>query len=88
MIKPKEQKIKELLKTNVKAQQAFNKMLNYYEVMDKLYMTTHAKLIKSIYVKSNYNYAWQLANIANVGNSTCCLYRNNYVKCFYLCFED
>ena len=87
MIKPEEDKIKELLKNNTKAQQAFNKMLAYYEIMDKLNMTTHVKLIKSIYLHNNVNYAWQLANIVNISNSTCCLYRHQYVKCFYLCFE-
>lgn len=87
-IKMKEEKIKNLLTDNIKVQRAFNKMMTFYEVFDKLYLTTHTKLLKAIYLDDkNYSF-WELSNVANICYSTCFEYRNNYVKCFYLCLDE
>lgn len=87
MISKKEKEIKKLLKDNIQAQQAFDRMMTFYEVWDKLNLTTHTKLLKAIYIDDNDYYFWELANIANICKSTCFEYRNKYVKCFYLCLN-
>ena len=87
MIKTQEEKIKKLLKENEHAQEAFNKMLNYYQIYDKLNCTSHTKLLKSIYLDSKHRYCWQLENIANIGHTTCFTYRKKYIQCFYLCLS-
>lgn len=86
-IKKKEEKIKRLLTDDIKAQKAFDKMTTFYEVFDKLNLTTHTKLLKAIYSDDKDYYFWELANIANISKTTCFEYRNNYIKCFYLCLD-
>ena len=87
MIRTKENQIKELLRNNEQARYAFNKMISFYEMLDKLNFSTHEKLIKSIYVKNDANYTWQLAIIANISERTCYRYREQYINTFYMFFD-
>lgn len=88
MIKTEEKRIRKLVLQNSKAKQAFEKMCDYFKIVDKLQATRHIILINYIY-NGNPN---ELNNLslcaaANVGERTCYRYREQYIECFYLCFE-
>ena len=87
IIRTKEEQIRKLLKHDEQAKQAFEKMLNYYQMYDLLNYTSHVRLLKAIYLDNKQRYVWQLENIANIGRSTCYVYRNRYIECFYLCLN-
>ncbi len=87
MTRTKENEIRKLLKENEQARKAFNKMLAYYQIYDKLNYTSHVKLLESIYLENKRRYSWQLANIANIGRTTYFNYRKKYIQCFYICLS-
>lgn len=88
MIKAEEKRIRKLVKQNNDAKLAFNKMYEYYEIMDKIQSTTHLMLIKYIYTGNPNEFDnISLAAIANIAEGTCYKYRKKYIDCFFLCFE-
>lgn len=82
-----EKEIKRLLRTDEKSQKAFDKMLNYYQIYDKIHFTRHAKLIEAIYIDNRHRYLWELAEIGGMCYSSYFEYRKKYIECFYLCLE-
>ena len=87
MLQKKENEIKKLLRNDGKAQKAFAQMYAFYQITDKLYQTSHIKLINNIYLTNKKLFLWQLADIAHVGESMCFRYRHTYIECFYLCYD-
>lgn len=88
MIIAQEKEIITLLQADGRGKQAFYKMLSYYEVYDKMHFTSHAKLIKAIYIEPRHNFIWELTNVANMGLSSIYKHRKNYIACFYVCFSE
>lgn len=69
---------------------AFEKMLKFFEISDKLDNTNHTDIIKSIYFtqsnaeKNLIGYTF----LNNVSERTLFRYRNKYLKCFLIYYEE
>lgn len=88
MIKPEEKRIRSFIKSNNSAQRAFNKMIDFYQVLDKMCATNHTKLIKRIYCDNPYGLTTiKLSMEANMSERTCNKYRREYIDCFFACFN-
>ncbi len=88
MIKSDEKRIRKLIKQNTKAKLAFEKMYEFFKIMDKIQATTHLILIDNIYIGNSSEISnFSLSELANTSERTCYRYREQYIDCFYLCFE-
>lgn len=77
-----ESAIIELVSSNPNAKTAFDKLcLRFLEEAEKD-LTLHAEIIKTIYVKRDFNHLWQLCARFFIGESTLSRYRKKYIKWF------